>query len=1851
MNSVRSSALKSLDDSLGVLAKSLGQLKAAKSVDIAEVIEQLKMVAESARIVRESLSSELPDASWQNREELDALIEKIQQALDARASEQLRSSLLALATELERGSIVHRRTHRVNELMHFRDKAINELRSQARAEGAPQALPGPQADQWIEWACGLKEPQDAESLQTLRSGFAQLDDFVANLEPHMWIAGGPPTLETLPEPERSTDKTQQEQPRPETREPEDPVATSGSKVAMKGGLDPSDKEIVDLMLKEMETQIPPHAYVTLSTQVSNPQKQFLKPSLSPPSPATSSGADDQPNRPPTVELRETTLPATPKVTPAKIPTASPEEPPDNPRTTISERIDASAEPSRDRADAVTFETFPLFRSLHWLNLSGQCEQAPWLSPDFVEKVKNCFVDSLLKCNFSHMWLASCTLERLNARPTLPSVDIELLHKVWSSGSAETVSSESERADYLRAQLESLEDSDTTVLRVRCFLASIHPPAESFLSKSEWEVLIQRASFGCVPLRNTIAALLRLSQHTLDPVGFVRQRINPDQIEKPEDLEAALNAERQKFHQLVLQYLNAAGGKVQRTHCRQAWSSFMQAISPQLQNLYPVNRGGLPTWDPVSMRQHIAKWVDLFATIMHQYNAKFTDLRKMERTAQLLADGAESVNRTFERKRVREAQLDLPSLHLIPTDDVLALLNADTLEYPDEELCRRVLDRLLRSHGRDDTVGMDILLKEAVLHPELLGFIDVLPKEALDNGLDQPLLRVTTQEDPVRLMAYILAPAADIQNGAREDLLDVLRSLLEDRARRDLEDRLAQQLSEYEQAQLHTRHGQIIDTLQERVDSLRRQWQELDQLAISQSTQVYDLLAHVRTTLERAGSVGYEIPLIDAWITSVNELCTTLRTAAIEQLQTKRANISESLREPFSNAIADHRYSDAMLILGERRLSSSAKVRETSWRPSAAALWADPCSAIANDPSDVARAWSRGVLGGGRQQNTDKRLRNTFTNYVFSAETWTANTALHQCGKSEATHYKIQSQTIRDCITFQRINPTYLPQLADFNSVVVLTPTIPTDNSLVVRHIIDQVAGYKNDLCIVLAPKLSDSKRSELLYHALKKKSDSRVAIINDLDLCRLIVPGQDHKPNPLIGLFEIVLEQQNWLNCDPFHTEDGQRIRMEMFVGRRNEARDLTMYKQFSRVFSGRKLGKSALLKFIRQTFDGEKMPSGNTLHVIYIPIVGAFSDSDIVTRILDGIKEAVGWSCYDVRSGSPADRLVRSIQMFVKENPTKSALLVLDEADNFVESELEQYREKHGKCISFRMRSEIEELTDSHGHPRVRFVFSGYRQTNLNAGAWANWGDVLRLTPLDPEDAASLVEGPLARLGIDATQHAGSIAYRCGYQPAVILRVGKLLLRRIHDQRSTNQWEYSQVTSDDVAAVFSDFQVQDEIRQVVNNNFTQNRRGKIIFYTALLELSELPFGSELTDPEDRILERLEKIDPNKDLAWLRTDPSDEGSAKSEIGAQLRELAQRQLLVAVREGRGVAYRLRFPHHLSVLRPQDQVNAIQQEIAAIRRTGSTAGLNITTFSMLSRDEAQAFVEFFHAPQNERVGLRALVACSHWAEPLVHESGGIPDLLRVEKDSQFSALTRLNDAVYRRHNLAILQCSAQAASEFLSRRSAELPPPLVVGGADLLRWSLQHRVEDFLEIASMRRLKLHDLSWWFERIRGLDLPGPDSLDRILRVTSGIPILVSGVDRILVGEGTGGISISQARFDALLKTVDDEFPRFCRELIDGPPSIRLTNRELEIMRMVACVGATKNLLQDLTEEYWEALYSSKCPTQAVTDGDWLPIATLEALGIIPMNRSNKGLSALEALQSIQVGDALERMITNLT
>jgi hypothetical protein len=75
MSTTYPSALVSLDDSLAHAREGLRKLEAAADVDLEEIIGQFRVAAESGRKLRALVASRLPKTSWENREQLDAILE------------------------------------------------------------------------------------------------------------------------------------------------------------------------------------------------------------------------------------------------------------------------------------------------------------------------------------------------------------------------------------------------------------------------------------------------------------------------------------------------------------------------------------------------------------------------------------------------------------------------------------------------------------------------------------------------------------------------------------------------------------------------------------------------------------------------------------------------------------------------------------------------------------------------------------------------------------------------------------------------------------------------------------------------------------------------------------------------------------------------------------------------------------------------------------------------------------------------------------------------------------------------------------------------------------------------------------------------------------------------------------------------------------------------------------------------------------------------------------------------------------------------------------------------------------------------------------------------------------------------------------------------------------------------------------------------------------------------------------------------------------------------------------------------------------------------------------------------
>ena len=322
-----------------------------------------------------------------------------------------------------------------------------------------------------------------------------------------------------------------------------------------------------------------------------------------------------------------------------------------------------------------------------------------------------------------------------------------------------------------------------------------------------------------------------------------------------------------------------------------------------------------------------------------------------------------------------------------------------------------------------------------------------------------------------------------------------------------------------------------------------------------------------------------------------------------------------------------------------------------------------------------------------------------------------------------------------------------------------------------------------------------------------------------------------------------------------------------MIVGRADEAEELFRSPRYTRLFSGRKLGKTTLLRHLEQTCDGRELPGRLTLHVLLLSIVGVQTESNLVARLFEAVHRRLGFDpAPELAEGTTSATLIRYLLRFVEQRPNQSLLFLLDDADEFVRAQLDAFEEVGEDCLAVRLRTQLGLVVDSTQLPRVRFLFSGYRVTATYGGPWAHGGEVLHLKPLRSDIAATLVAAPLARIGIDASAQADAIAFRCGYQPAVLLRFGEELLRHLEARHGYQ--EGVTVTAEDVNATFHQRAVQDEIRLGVRNNFWGNPFGQMVFAALLLELAALPPGQGLRNAADTVLRRLRIFDPDVVDVW-----------------------------------------------------------------------------------------------------------------------------------------------------------------------------------------------------------------------------------------------------------------------------------------------------------------------------------------------------------------------------------------------
>ncbi|HSY11210.1 MAG TPA: BON domain-containing protein [Verrucomicrobiae bacterium] len=189
MSSRLFSALTQLDRSLQDVQVQVDWLRAGLEVGDDDLQNSLADAYQKAIAVRDLVRAERPNASWSDRPALEQLMQDLEREAQVRLTEQRRARLLALADELNAGSVRHRFESRASALNSLRLDAIRELRVVAALPDQEKDLPGPEAHEWLHWACNLLEESDSDVFEELRRDFPALETFAVEMEESYWSPG------------------------------------------------------------------------------------------------------------------------------------------------------------------------------------------------------------------------------------------------------------------------------------------------------------------------------------------------------------------------------------------------------------------------------------------------------------------------------------------------------------------------------------------------------------------------------------------------------------------------------------------------------------------------------------------------------------------------------------------------------------------------------------------------------------------------------------------------------------------------------------------------------------------------------------------------------------------------------------------------------------------------------------------------------------------------------------------------------------------------------------------------------------------------------------------------------------------------------------------------------------------------------------------------------------------------------------------------------------------------------------------------------------------------------------------------------------------------------------------------------------------------------------------------------------------------------------------------------------------------------------------------------------------------------------------------------------------------------
>lgn len=298
-------------------------------------------------------------------------------------------------------------------------------------------------------------------------------------------------------------------------------------------------------------------------------------------------------------------------------------------------------------------------------------------------------------------------------------------------------------------------------------------------------------------------------------------------------------------------------------------------------------------------------------------------------------------------------------------------------------------------------------------------------------------------------------------------------------------------------------------------------------------------------------------------------------------------------------------------------------------------------------------------------------------------------------------------------------------------------------------------------------RMTEKKRRDLADLCRQRRS---TFIVID-DVLMLYLCGEQKTRLPV--LFDCTLP---FTFLEPYTTAAGE-VSPEMFYGRVRERESIINPEGSCLIYGGRRLGKTVLLKYVHRTFHATD--AGRNALFLDINKIGGQQQLDNIWHLLNEELDKLQIPGINRRNSIRESSLQR-IKSWLESDTQRRFLLLLDEADNFLEAD---GKEDFPRCDELRKL-----MTET--NRRFKVVFAGLhnvlRTTRQANHPLAHFGKPICIGPLlnngEMRAATALVERPLASLGyrFESRDLIQRILWQTNYYPSLIQLYCEQLLKHI---------------------------------------------------------------------------------------------------------------------------------------------------------------------------------------------------------------------------------------------------------------------------------------------------------------------------------------------------------------------------------------------------------------------------------------------------------------------------------------